>query len=259
MNRKRVAIIGLGWLGMPLAEQLAANGWQVKGTKRQAAEHSAIEIFPFELSHFADEKLAPLFDVDAMVINIPPSKIAPEVYLAGCKGLVERGILQKVKQVIFVSTTGVYPQSTGHFDERSATDQSNLTAQLEQQLLALPIQVDILRLAGLVGCNRHPVRYLAGKKDLKNADQPVNLVHQTDCIRAIELLLNKPNGSRIFNLVAPLHPTRQAYYSEMAQKFELPDLQFSADNAPVVRVISGEKICNTLGFEYRYPDPFEMV
>lgn len=29
---KKVAIVGLGWLGMPLAMSLAARGWQVTGT-----------------------------------------------------------------------------------------------------------------------------------------------------------------------------------------------------------------------------------
>ena len=30
---KKVAIVGLGWLGMPLAMSLAAKGWQVTGSK----------------------------------------------------------------------------------------------------------------------------------------------------------------------------------------------------------------------------------
>lgn len=30
---KKVAIVGLGWLGMPLAMALSARGWQVTGSK----------------------------------------------------------------------------------------------------------------------------------------------------------------------------------------------------------------------------------
>ena len=33
---KKVAIVGLGWLGMPLAMSLAAKGWQVTGSKTTA-------------------------------------------------------------------------------------------------------------------------------------------------------------------------------------------------------------------------------
>lgn len=258
MNKKRVAIIGLGWLGMPLAEHLAAKSWQVKGTKRQKIAHNTIEIVPFELAQTDDSALDAWLDVDAVVLTVPPNRDSPDIYQTGYKRLVQRGILQKVKQWIFISSTGVFPQTEGVFDEQSTTEANNLIAQLEQWLLAQPIQVDILRLAGLIGKNRHPVRALAGKTALKNANQPVNLVHQTDCIRAITLLLEKPNGKRIFHLVAPNHPTRQDYYSAMATQFGLPDLPFLADNRPLVRLISGEKICQELGFAYQFPDPFLM-
>lgn len=45
---KKVAIVGLGWLGMPLAMSLAARGWQVTGSKTtldgvEAARMSGIE------------------------------------------------------------------------------------------------------------------------------------------------------------------------------------------------------------------------
>lgn len=34
---KKVAIVGLGWLGMPLAMSLSARGWQVTGSKTTQA------------------------------------------------------------------------------------------------------------------------------------------------------------------------------------------------------------------------------
>ena len=47
---KKVAIVGLGWLGMPLAMSLAARGWQVTGSKTtldgvDAARMSGIESY----------------------------------------------------------------------------------------------------------------------------------------------------------------------------------------------------------------------
>ncbi len=47
---KKVAIVGLGWLGMPLAMSLAARGWQVTGSKTtldgvEAARMSGIESY----------------------------------------------------------------------------------------------------------------------------------------------------------------------------------------------------------------------
>lgn len=51
---KKVAIVGLGWLGMPLAMSLAARGWQVTGSKTtldgvEAARMSGIESYPLRL------------------------------------------------------------------------------------------------------------------------------------------------------------------------------------------------------------------
>ena len=51
---KKVAIVGLGWLGMPLAMSLAARGWQVTGSKTtldgvEAARMSGIESYSLRL------------------------------------------------------------------------------------------------------------------------------------------------------------------------------------------------------------------
>lgn len=76
---KKVAIVGLGWLGMPLAMSLAARGWQVTGSKTtldgvEAARMSGIESYPLrlepELVCEADD-LDALLDVDALVITLP--------------------------------------------------------------------------------------------------------------------------------------------------------------------------------------------
>ena len=47
---KKVAIVGLGWLGMPLAMSLSARGWQVTGSKTtqdgvEAARMSGIDSY----------------------------------------------------------------------------------------------------------------------------------------------------------------------------------------------------------------------
>ena len=51
---KKVAIVGLGWLGMPLALSLMARGWQVTGSKTtqdgvEAARMCGIDSYPLRL------------------------------------------------------------------------------------------------------------------------------------------------------------------------------------------------------------------
>lgn len=255
---KKVSIIGLGWLGLPLANYLAHNGWLVKGSKRSLTNIDGIETFRFCLGEPFDSELGELLRAESLVINIPPCQSNAFEYVAEIKRLVQAAILQNVRHLLFVSTTGVFPQKSGVFDESCTELLENSTVAVERYLQTLPIHCDIVRLAGLIGKNRHPVHSLAGRSNLKNGGQPVNLVHQQDVIRAIALLLQTPNQQRLFHLCASQHPSRAKYYATMAKKFGLPDLQFEADNTPLVRLISANKICDELGFHYQFNDPFLM-
>lgn len=251
---KKVSIIGLGWLGMPLAEQLQRQGLEVKGSKRQPLSSNVV-CYPLDLAGFTPTQLAPLLDCDCLIITVPPSANG---YVAGIKRIVCLAITQEVAHIIFISSTALLPKRSGCFDEQSPIEVENAPqlAELEQWLQHQPIACDIVRFAGLVGKQRHPVYYLAGKQNLAGAAQPVNLVHLDDCVSALCLLVNQPAGQRIFHLCAPNHPSRQALYTEIATRLHLPSLHFSADNTPLIRHISAQKICRELGFVYRYPDPF---
>lgn len=255
---KKITIIGLGWLGLPLAESLQNAGWLVAGTKR-AASDLPVECYPLDLNDLQiTQEIENLFSAEAMVIALPPSSTSPEHYFSGIKHLVSKAMEKGLKHLIFISSTSVLPMQSGEFDECAEVEPQQLLAKVESWLINQPLECDILRLAGLVGKKRHPVFYLAGKQNLSGAEQPVNLVHLEDCVSAISLLLSKPNGQRIFHLCAEQHPTRKAYYGEMAKRLGLSDLQFSDENQPLVRVVKAEKICTELGFVYRYPNPYDF-
>lgn len=256
---KKLTILGLGWLGWPLAKYMQNEGWKVIGSKRTVSADMPIQCYPLDLNSLAiNNHIEKLLTVDAMVIALPPSKIEPEKYLVGIQKLVSTAIEKGLKHLIFISSTSVLPMSEGNFAEDTEVDPNSLLAKVENWLLSQEIDCDILRLAGLVGKQRHPVFYLAGKSNLKAPNQPVNLVHLDDCISAISLLLEKPNGQRIFHLCAEQHPTRKAYYGEMAKRLGLADLQFSDENQSLVRVVKADKICRELGFIYRYPNPYDF-
>lgn len=256
---KSVSVVGLGWLGLPLALHLKQQGWAVKGTK-QTEDHvptmkkMGIDCYLFTLAQ--DEFPAEIVQAEALVINIPPNATNVAHYGAGIKRLISHGILQKVRHTLFVSSSSVFPQQEGVFDEQSLTVESDVSSQalieLETWLLSLDITCDILRLAGLFGQARHPVKYLAGKTDLTAGSQPVNLVHLNDVIGAIELLLNHPQGQRIFHLCAPSHPTRDTYYTQAAKRLGLPLPHFAKESKGIQRIIDGSKICRELGFQYQY-------
>ncbi|AWX14038.1 NAD(P)-dependent oxidoreductase [Mergibacter septicus] len=270
---KTVAIVGLGWLGFPLARYLKSIGWKIKGSKRthqgvESMRLRRLECYRLELTPHLNaepDELEALFDANALIINIPPSRyfFDLEQYVQGVQNLVNEALLHRIEHIIFISSTSIYPQQSGYFDEStpilSDSDVGKALFEIEQGLQQLvDIDVDILRLAGLIGNDRHPVYHLSGKH-LQQGNQPVNLVHLTDCLRAIQLLLETPSGHRLYNLTAPQRPTRAEYYPYMATQFALTPPTFNKAINDLQRHILANKICQEMGFVYQYPDPYLML
>lgn len=212
------------------------------------------------------DDLAQLMTVDALVITLPASRTADggAQYFQAVQMVVDSALAFGVPRIIFTSSTSVYGETRGRIKESSplqpVTTAGKTLAELELWLHKLPnTSVDILRLAGLVGTDRHPGRFLAGKTNVKGGSQGVNLVHQEDVISAIELLLNLPRGGHIYNLCAPIHPRKRDFYPECARALQLTPPEFAPEDIEEpIREIDGSKICSELGFEYQYPDPARM-
>lgn len=271
---KKVAIIGLGWLGMPLAMALAARGWQVTGSKTsqdgvEAARMCGIDSYLLHLDPGliceADD-LEALMSVDALVLTLPArrSGAGEDFYMQAVQEIVDSALAYRIPRIIFTSSTSVYGNASGVVKESSprnpATASGQVLKELEDWLHNLPgTSVDILRLAGLVGPARHPGRFFAGKT-APDAEQGVNLVHQEDVIAAITLLLQAPKGGHIYNLCAPHHPPRGVFYPAMARQLGLEAPVFTAANGSEKskKEVDGSLICKELGFEYLYPDPLQM-
>ncbi|WP_058973515.1 SDR family oxidoreductase [Type-D symbiont of Plautia stali] len=271
---KKVAIVGLGWLGMPLAMALTARGWQVTGSKTSpdgvdAARRCGIEAFQLvltpEIECEADE-LATLMAVDALVVTLPASRTVQggEDYMQAVQNVVDTALAHKVPRIIFTSSSSVYGTGSGVMKESSALQPESVAGktlvELENWLHDLPgTSVDVVRLAGLVGPNRHPGRFLAGKTGLDNGGHAVNLVHLDDVVDAIVLLLQTPKGGRVYNLCASKHPARDDFYPFVSKQLGLVPPTFAAEAERTAgKVVDGSKICNELGFEYSYDDPMKM-
>ncbi|MDT7008612.1 SDR family oxidoreductase [Enterobacter cancerogenus] len=270
---KKVAIVGLGWLGMPLAMSLAAKGWQVTGSKTtldgvEAARMCGIEGVELRLEPelICDtDDLDALMNVDALVITLPARRSGPgeTFYRQAVQEIVDSALAHHIPRILFTSSTSVYGNIDGTAKETTerhpVTASGQVLKELEDWLHNLPgTQVDILRLAGLVGPGRHPGRFFAGKS-APDGQQGVNLVHLDDVIGAIELLLHAPKGGHIYNICAPSHPARQTFYPLMARQLGLAPPVFSSEGGEGKgKIIDGNRICHELGFEYQYPDPMVM-
>ena len=75
---KKVAIVGLGWLGMPLALSLMSRGWQVTGSKTtqdgvEAARMCGIDSYPLRLE--PQLVCVPYYTL-YYIVQLPPTPIA---------------------------------------------------------------------------------------------------------------------------------------------------------------------------------------
>ncbi|WP_340615597.1 SDR family oxidoreductase [Xenorhabdus entomophaga] len=272
---KKVSIIGLGWLGMPLAQALLSSGMQVVGSKTtsdgvEAACMCGIDCRLLNLNPqivCEMDDLEQLMSVDVLVLALPVSGVAGggERYVKAVQLIIDTALSYAVPRIIFTSSTSVYGSSVGYLNEDEPlspeTQSATALVELENWLHQLPnTSVDILRLAGLVGNGRHAGRFLAGRKAIEGGENAVNLVHQDDVISAIKLLIQQPEGGHIYNLCAPIHPKRSEYYPLASQQLDLtpPEFLQSESKAIESKVVDGSRICRELGFEYQFPDPGRM-
>lgn len=270
---RHISILGCGWLGLPLGQALAAEGYLVKGSSTRAerlAEIEAAGVSPFLVE--AGEKvegpdLGRFFETDLLFINIPPggrrSPDVEEAYPRKIMAVMEWAARYEVQQVVFTSSTGVYGNEQRVLNEADGLAPSSASGRalqvIEQYLqLRRQPQVTILRLAGLVGGSRKPGRFLAGRRDVPNGEAPVNLVHLEDCIGLVSTLIRQEAFGGIFNVVADEHPTRAAFYTAQAEKEGLEPPTFIAGATPSWKIISNARSKERLGYEYLHPDPMSF-
>lgn len=229
---KSVSVIGCGWLGLPLAESLVNQGYKVLGSttssdKLPLLQEKGIEPFLLKLDPMpVGQGFNRLFESQLLIVNIPPRRKhqTPEFYEEQLKYLKYQIQQSQVEKVIFVSSTSFYPNTHLEVDVTEPSDISNgsshAVVQAEKQISQLEQATVILRCGGLMGKDRIPGKWFAGKS-ISGKDTPVNYIHQEDVIRIIEELIEDwPSSSlSIKNAVSDHHPTRGEVYQKMADKY----------------------------------------
>ena len=136
-----------------------------------------------------------------------------------------------------------------------SSDSAKDMVAFEQMLLASgAINASVLKFAGLVGGERHPGRFLAGKTQLSNANAPTNMIHRDDCIGIISRIISGNHWQQSFIGCAPSHPTRQAFYSAAAKQLGLIEPQFTEFSGDDAKIIEGSTSAAQLNYQYQHPD-----
>jgi len=275
MNKKigRIAILGCGWLGLPLAAKLASAGYAVNGSTRSEEKLRSIQLLgiePFKISvdeHIEGEELAAFFDVDLLIINFPPGRRHPDVetrHPKQVRSIVEAAQAQKVPRIIFTSSTGVYGNEAQYAIESTplapVRASGKALVRAEQYLQSIEnVEVTILRLAGLFGGSRNPARFMAGKENLTNGAAPVNLVHLDDVLACIEQVIEQEAFGQVFNVCADAHPSRKAFYTKQAQLQGLKPATFIDEADSQNKIVVNDKIKQALGVDFEKSNQFLRI
>ena len=266
----KISILGCGWLGFPLAKSLVEKGFSVNGSTTSENKLSILStdgILPYLISVTENEIVgdfnAFLENSEILIIDIPPKLRGgfSESFVSKIKNLIPLIEKSAVKKVIFVSSTSVYADSNSEITENTKpqpeTESGKQLLEAERLLFSnSTFQTTIVRFGGLIGEDRHPIYFLAGRKNIENPDAPINFIHQKDCIGIIEEILNQVQndnikGNEIFNAVTPFHPTRKDYYTQKTMELKLPLPEFDTSKPSVGKLILSEKIEKFLGYQFK--------
>jgi len=262
----KVSILGCGWLGLPLGQKLVEEGHVVVGSTTQQEKFEAITeagiqpvLLKFQPMPFG-VKFNQLFETDCLIINIPPNQkaVTPTFYEEQIKYLKYFVQQFNVPKVIFISATSYYPNTNATVDENTPYNfekgSNKAIVQAEKQIRQVTSELIVLRCAGLMGADRIPGKWFAGKKTT-GANTPTNYIHRDDVIGIISKLLEAQTwGFDTLNLVCPEHPTRKEVHELMADKYDFKKRAW-VEPALIPHKKVTSRIGEVLHYEFKFQSP----
>ena len=269
---KQISLLGCGWLGLPLAKSFIENGVLVKGSTTSLEKIEVLKdvgIFPFQINvnenRIEGEIVSFLENSSVLIIDIPPklrgnsndtSTALSMTFVAKIQTLISFIEQSTVKKVLFVSSTSVYADDNSEVTENTQPQPETESGKqlLEAEFVLMNnnhFQTTVIRFGGLIGDDRHPIRFLSGKKNIENPDAPINLIHQKDCIGIIQTIIENDIWNEVFNAAVPYHPSRKEYYTQKAIELSLPLPEFDESNPSIGKIISSEKLIHQLNYTFK--------
>ncbi|SMD34688.1 Nucleoside-diphosphate-sugar epimerase [Reichenbachiella faecimaris] len=256
-----ISVLGCGWLGLPLGKHLAIAGYKIKGSttrvdKLPQLESAGIKPYHFTLNPELEGRASNFFESNVLLINLPPRNrdALPDFHEKQLKAILSH---IESKHVIFISSTAVYPSNSREVKEADASADCFTRGgipllKMEQLFVNNPaFQSTVIRFGGLYGPDRHPGRFLAGKKNLAGANNPINMIHLEDCMGVIQTIIEKNIWGEVFNASAPSKETRQSFYEKAAIELGLETPSFSNEGSPFKKVTS-EKLIKLTGYQFKH-------
>ncbi len=233
-------IVGLGYVGMALAEALAGCGMRVVGTTRSDKKARALRLHGIE-GHVVSRDgadiavvLGRLWSEGAALVYTAPPTLDERGHDALLDAALETARERHARAIVYLSTTGLYAERDGGWvDEESPTaprdDAARARLVAEERCLRaaadLSITGVVFRLAGIYGPGRGLAERLrAGRVMLWGGGQQiVNRIHRDDIVRFVRAALAAPvSASGIYNLADDEPTSLRDVVTHLASELGLP-------------------------------------
>lgn len=265
---KKISILGCGWLGKPLAFHLLTEGFQVKGSttnqdKQAQLKQEGLDAWLIKTTATGVEGNWDSFvgQADWLVVNIPPAikKQGADGFVASMQALCKKIEQSMIKKIILVSSTSVFPDLNETFTEAHLplpdSENGKALRVVEEMFQTLPhAKTTILRFGGLIGAERHPVKFLAGRTEIPAPLAVVNLIHLDDCIGIISAIINLDFCGETVHGVSPIHLSRETYYTQKALELGLALPVFDAADTSLGKTINSTQLTEKLGYHFIKPE-----
>ena len=265
----RVLVIGCGYVGLPLAEELVRRGHEVFGVRRTDEPFPlGIQGIICDITQGEQLKRLPT-EVDCIVNMVSSTKGGIEEYRA-VYFEATREVLSRVqsRKYIFTSSTSVYGQTDGSIvTETSAAEPSSPTSRIlresEKLVLNSHSSAMVLRVAGIYGPERGHLflQYLRGEARVHGkGDRILNMVHRDDVVGATLATLERGRGGETYNITDNEPVTELEFFEWLSERLKREPPPGVANSELASRKrgftskrVSNEKLRKQLGYELKYP------
>lgn len=262
METKNITFIGAGRLAQAVIDKLRQEShfnqvYATTTTKQKIVDDQLVHWFHYS---FDQQLPTPLQKSSFYFVSIPPSA---EQYVHHMKCLADQ--LNSQARIIFVSSIGVYNPHGPQDEQTTITSPSSkngkLLKEVEDYYLDKFQNCLITRPGGFLwsDVNRGPLGLIRKKGTIAIKGQaPVNLIHFQDLVEAHVAIIKDHPKERILNIVAPDHPSKSEFYTQLATHFGYSGPQFNSSGQDD-KMISGNLITKVCNFEYRYQNLFIKI
>jgi len=236
---KKILIIGAGYVGGKLAENLKSSGYDVTVTTR-SGKSSIEKTLPLSLEDQNSMNNLPI-DFDGVVYSVSPSDTSYQlVYVEGLSRIINT--FKHVKKFLLTSSTSVYTETNGGWVYESSPvnyeDPKTKAILTGEKMVIDTFGGTAIRFSGIYGPGRmRYIEYLKNQIPLHPDSMEIwtNRIHQDTCAKVLQTLLETEEIPPVINATEPNPQKLGDILNALSEKHNLPKPNIHPDGQRLMR------------------------